>query len=115
MTTKESKEIFLATDCIYIKKQGLFFRYGQLDIIMIEAESNYSIIHTINGERLHTAKTLKVWQRKLGHLKVFIRPHRSYLINTLHIEFFTLKSRTITLKGKIEVPIARRFRMNLKQ
>jgi DNA-binding LytR/AlgR family response regulator len=98
---------------IFIKDQGITRRYSADDIIMIEADSNYSIIHTTGGRRIHTSKTLKVWQEILKEAIDFAKPHRSYIVNHNHIQGYQSQPRTLILTGNVEIPIARRF--NLKQ
>lgn len=102
-----------APKSIFIKDQGITRRYSADDIIMIEADSNYSIIHTTGGHCILTSKTLKVWQAFLNEAIDFTKPHRSYIVNNHHILGYQSQPRTLILTGNVEIPIARRF--NLKQ
>ncbi|MBK8700101.1 MAG: LytTR family transcriptional regulator [Saprospiraceae bacterium] len=54
------------------------------EILMVKAQSNYSVIHLINGETIMTSKTLKHWQEKLNAPQLW-RVHQSYLINSKRI------------------------------
>ncbi len=54
------------------------------DILYIEADRNYSRIFTKNKEHLLSI-TLKTIEEKLpGH--IFLRTHRSYIVNLAHID-----------------------------
>ena len=63
------------------------------DIIRIEGERNYSRIFTTDGKAIVTSKNLMEYQRMLTH-KYFFRPHKSYIINILHIKHFNHRTRS---------------------
>jgi two-component system LytT family response regulator len=50
------------------------------DIIYLQAESNYTIIHVQNSPKITVSKTLKDFEDLLPHA-VFLRIHHSYIIN----------------------------------
>jgi len=50
------------------------------DIIYLEAESNYTVIHLQDSPKITVSKTLKDFEELLPH-PVFIRIHHSYIIN----------------------------------
>jgi len=54
------------------------------DIIFIERSDRMSVITTINGE-YQTAESLNELEQRLD-MKLFMRSHRSYLINTSHVQ-----------------------------
>lgn len=53
------------------------------DLIWLEGNSNYSLLHRINAPKLMTARTLVRWQKMLPE---FIRISRSALVNPHHIQ-----------------------------
>lgn len=55
------------------------------DIIMLEADGMYTKIATLEKEML-ISKPLKYFDEALKNVHVFYRPHRSYLINMMHIK-----------------------------
>ncbi len=55
------------------------------DIIMLEADGMYTKIDTVDRQIL-ISKPLKHFDEMLGSVKTFYRPHRSYLVNLLHIK-----------------------------
>jgi len=94
-----------------IIKEGSTARYIRLaDIIMIEADSNYTTIHLNDGKRILTSKTLKYWIEKIGDETGFIRPHRSYLVNKKHIIGYQVVCRKITLSGELTAHVSKHYR-----
>jgi DNA-binding LytR/AlgR family response regulator len=57
------------------------------DILYMEADRNYSRIFTSNKEYL-LSTTLKVLEEKMS-MQMFMRIHRSYLINIFHVDEVT--------------------------
>jgi len=67
------------------------------EIIMIKAESNYSIIYYKNGNSIFTSKTLKYWEER-SDVDFLKRIHKSFIINCRLIKSFELRTRTILLE-----------------
>jgi DNA-binding LytR/AlgR family response regulator len=65
---------------IFIWSQGRSTYVRIRDIVMIKAESNYSVIFLSNGYSYFTSHTLKYWVEKCD-TPHFIRAHKSYVIN----------------------------------
>ena len=82
------------------------------DLIAIEADSNYSVLHTINGKKILTSKTLKHWHEKINNSNL-IRVHSKYLINRKHIQSIERKHGTITMTNAMEVMCSRRCRKTI--
>ncbi|MDP5120076.1 MAG: LytTR family transcriptional regulator [Spirosomaceae bacterium] len=78
------------------------------NIISIEAQANYSLIHTKGGSIICT-KTLKFFEKNIQDPR-FIRPHRSHIVNRDYIEKCTRQagSFTIGLKNGNKIDVARR-------
>ena len=78
------------------------------DIILCEAEKNYTIIH------LHNKKTLIVSRPLLDYEKIlagtcFIRVHRTFMINLLHIaEYRRGEGGIVIMSNGAEVEVSRR-------
>ena len=81
----------------------------QLDqILYIESETNYSIFHFADHNRIVVAKTLKYYEDLLSK-HGFVRTHRSYLVNGSKIK--TLCQMTegmLKLDTGSEIPVSRR-------
>lgn len=81
---------------IFIKTNGIGRYINIKDIIMIKADSNYSYLYLLNGERFLTSKTLKYWQEKCAD-PFLQRIHKSYLINTAFIVSIEPKTGKVNL------------------
>ncbi len=75
-------------------------------IVMIRAQSNYTDIFLLNGEKLLTPKTLKHWQTNITSPD-FIRSHASFLINKWHIQHIDLKNHELLMAGGYNARISR--------
>jgi len=64
--------------------EGLLF-FDINDIIHLEANSNYTIIHLSNKTKITASKTLKEFEELLPE-NIFFRTHHSYLINLNYIK-----------------------------
>jgi two-component system LytT family response regulator len=61
------------------------------DIITIEADSNYSIFHLKNDEKITVSKVLKEYEEILPEDK-FMRIHKSSIVNLKYVEEFNNKN-----------------------
>lgn len=77
------------------------------EIMWIQAEVNYSFIHTIDGKR-HTRKRSLTKLMELIDER-FIRIHKSYIINKNFVERIDLSRRLILIRGN-QIPFGRGFR-----
>lgn len=78
------EQSFILSDRIFIRNKDRMTKIMTADILYLEAERNYSRIFTREKEYLLSV-TLKTIEEKLSP-KVFMRIHRSYLVNILHID-----------------------------
>ena len=77
-------------------------------IKFIEGEGNYSIVHFEDGTKKLSCRTLKYFQNLLKHI-CFIRPSKSYLVNTNYIKTVEIKSnKSIILDDDLAIGISRR-------
>ena len=70
------------------------------DIIAIEANESYSVIHT-STEHFLVSKNLKHFERILSDTPSFIRSHKSWLINVEYLTSYSKSKLEILLGGKI--------------
>ena len=75
---------FILSDRIFVRHKEKMIKIMVADILYMEADRNYSRIFTNNKEYL-LAITLKSIEEKLP-LDLFVRIHRSYIINLAHID-----------------------------
>lgn len=81
-------------------------------IVRLEGDGNYTVIHLMNGQHIMTSKSLSYYEPLLTF--PFVRIHKSALINLHHI----LKRKTSDIMSMIdgsEVPIARRRKSKLRR
>jgi DNA-binding LytR/AlgR family response regulator len=77
------------------------------EIILLEAEINYTHFYLRNGKKLTIAKTLKHFEKELDS-KQFIRIHRTYLINRNHLKTYDSFLGEVVLTNNHRVSASRR-------
>jgi two-component system LytT family response regulator len=78
------------------------------DIIVFEAEKNYTIIHLKDRKPIIVSRTLLEYEKTLEGAS-FLRIHRSYLINIQHItEYHRGEGGMVIMSNGTEVEISRR-------
>ena len=96
------------------KKENKFVKISE--IVMIKAESNYSILYLENGESILTSKTLKHWIDKCNS-NLFLRSHKSFVINKNFIKSFNSSAGEVILIDNLKAQCSdqgRKLIMNLK-
>jgi len=76
------------------------------EIIYCQSEGGYTNFFLSEGRRIMISKPLKFYDDLLPE-KWFLRAHQSYLVNISFVDKF-LKSGTIVLKNKTEIPVSGR-------
>ncbi|HMP91641.1 MAG TPA: LytTR family DNA-binding domain-containing protein [Phnomibacter sp.] len=90
-----------------LRHQLGLLRIALADILYIEGSSNYSRIYLTRGHPVVTARVLRWFQEVLpGHL--FIRVHRSHIVNWQHVASTCLQSASIYLTSGEKLIISRR-------
>jgi len=93
---------------IYLKTGHRFFKVDTLDILYAESLKDY--VH------VHTRETVIISKYKISDLeselkgKGFLRIHRSFLINPVHVTAFTANDVEI---GKVELPVGDTYKQIL--
>ncbi|WP_430816357.1 LytR/AlgR family response regulator transcription factor [Carboxylicivirga sp. RSCT41] len=107
------KECKQGNQVCYFKKLDLLLAKGQYrlvepkDILYLQADRSYCKVHLLNGEVLVASKPLNRFEKKLCAGK-FLRSHRSYLINKVHVSGFSRNDKMIRLAEGIELPCSER-------
>lgn len=83
------------------------------NIVLMEAEINYTNLHFKNGEQILLCQTLKSLEEKMKGLG-FLRIHRKILLNTLYISHFDELNTFFVLKNGKEVVVSRRKLRSLR-
>lgn len=78
-------EFSCAHDGLFIRQKEYFVKILFADIRWIEASRGYSYIHTVSRGKLLATYPLSKLQKKLPSC-MFIRPHRSFLLNINYVD-----------------------------
>lgn len=97
-------------DHIFVKKSGRLVKLYLVDIVYIEALSDYITIHSKQG-KFTVLSTMKAVESKLGQ-KHFVRIHRSYIIR--YDQITEIKENTVDV-GITGLPVSRRYKTPLMQ
>lgn len=94
-------------DAVYVRHRQQLQRVDFDDLLYLRADGNYCYLQTRTGES-HTVK----WSLRqlLEHLPndIFMRIHKSYLVNIRHVEALDLKNRELQVNGET-LPIGRTY------
>jgi DNA-binding LytR/AlgR family response regulator len=94
--------------CLFLKKNTSYQKVSFNDILWLEAESNYTLIHT-KAEKYTYSMVLKSFEDKLPE-DTFLRVHRSFIVNISNITGIEGNSLLI---GDSQIPVARSVREEL--
>lgn len=97
-------------DFIFFKADKKIHKYYFADILFIEGSGNYVKIHAQNDKLLMVLDKLTELQAKLPQ-KQFLRVHKSFIVNVLHIQ--KIAGNMIMIKDKT-IPISATFKQNLE-
>lgn len=90
---------------VFQTKQGEK-QFPAKEIVRCEAESNYSWIHLVDGKKFLASKTLSDVENMLDG-EVFLRIHKSHIVNTSHIQRFP-QDDTLLMSDGTALTISRR-------
>ena len=104
--SKKSKKIVLKTlDNIYLINTN--------NIIQCEADSSYTVVETIEDEKIVVSKVLKEYDELLSGYG-FFRVHRSHLVNLQHIKRFEKQEGGyVVMTNNKKIPVSSRSRERL--
>ena len=91
---------------IFIKSGYDHIRISTSDILFIKSDADYSEIF-LPGKKHLSAEPLRKWLEQLNP-EIFVRVHKSYIINTKKIE--KVSGNQIQLVNQETIPIGRAFR-----
>jgi DNA-binding LytR/AlgR family response regulator len=95
-------------DFIYQKK-----KIPLTEIVMLEAEANYTYLHLLNGKKLLISRTMKLFDNLLKD-HPFTRIHRSFIVNEFHLKSYDADKECMMLSNNMEATISRRKKRVLK-
>jgi DNA-binding LytR/AlgR family response regulator len=82
-------------------------------VVFLEGNINYTIVHLESGKRKVVAHSLKFFEAFL-ETHGFLRTHRSYMINPIHIKNFNHEQYRVVMNTGQEAMISRRKKNLLK-
>lgn len=83
------------------------------EVLFLEANANYTIIHLADGKSILAASTLKRFENKLPK-NTFCRPNKSFIIHRDFIERINYQDKVIILKNALIIQASRRKAALLK-
>jgi two-component system LytT family response regulator len=85
------------------------------EIVYLEADINYTKIHLENGKILTVSYTLKKVTKDHLDTTVFVRIHRSFIINKNHLFDIDRSNNAIQLElnNGVKVPVSRRYQKRI--
>ncbi len=88
---------------------GGYERISPMAIIMLKADSNYTIIYLENGKQILSSTNIGILEKRLKDF-LFFRPNRSFVINLKFMSGFddNHKSTRILMQNDTNIPISRR-------
>lgn len=99
-----------ATKYIHI---GGYQAINPKEIVMLQADINYTILYFANGQKTIVATPLKTLERRLVPFD-FYRTHKSYLINLKCVKLFSEATNIVQMSDNNKVVVSRRKRTQLK-
>ncbi len=101
-----SAETILAiNDAIFVKQNYRFLKIVLTDILLLEADSNFTYIYTRENKFILRCALQHVLEKI--NLPQLIRVHRSFAVNLQHLETF---NDSFIVIGKHEVPLGRNYK-----
>lgn len=86
---------------------------NQDEIIHLQADSNYTVVFTINNKSALLAKTLKEFELKLNP-NTFFRIHHSHIVNLNHItKYIKGEGGEVVLSNGTRIPVSRTKKQEL--
>jgi DNA-binding LytR/AlgR family response regulator len=111
MTRTDYQQVTVRNNYLYLLKQKLPIHLT--NIIYLEAQINYTVIHLKNGKYVMVAKTLKSLEMLLSPYK-FLRIHRGYLVNFLHLQDYNGFLGEVTLTNNLRIITSRRKKVSFE-
>lgn len=103
----------LLTDCFFVKVREKLEKVSFADILYLESDGHYSMVHTSNHKKYAIRIPLGDLESRLPEGQ-FVRTHRSYVIQLSCLQSVDLQNMTVLLKDK-SVPLSKGFRDGLLQ
>lgn len=101
------KEDLILNESLFVKNNNKLFKVHVRDILVIEADGNYSILNTV--QRKYAIKTsLRQLKFKLS-ARLFVQIHRNYIVQIPHIENIDMTAGEVHVNNK-NYPLGGKFK-----
>lgn len=107
-TDTSEKDNYHIKDCLFIKHGANFHKIKTEDILYIESDNIYINVHT-RGIKYLVRQSIQNYLDLIG-ARHFMRVHKSFAINTSHID--QINAASVFINGK-EIPIGKTYREEL--
>jgi two-component system, LytTR family, response regulator len=77
------------------------------DIVRLKADTNYTYVHLLNGEKIIVSRTLKEYEGLLSDCG-FFRVHNSHLVNLNHIKKYIKSDNYLEMSDSSKVEVSNR-------
>lgn len=97
---------------VFIKKGSTLVKLKLIDIVVVEALENYVVVHT-DKEKYTIHFTMKAIEQQLPSV-IFLRVHRSYIVNKSRIN--KIRDNSVEISGDLDIniiPIGKSYREKL--
>lgn len=84
------------------------------DVIYLQGFGNYTMFYLTDERQVLVAKTIKEYYPVL-EADVFVRTHRSFVVNFRHIEHLDMQDMFVQLRGGLKIAISRRKKKAFRQ
>ena len=98
---------------IYLKRKNEFYKINYNEIVIIQSDRVYCKTILVDGNAFHNRITLIEYAVYLNSPN-FIKPHRSYIVNTDHIKKVNINENLIIMNNDRTVPISRTAKNEIK-
>jgi two-component system LytT family response regulator len=107
--SKKQEDVFIS-----VHKNDKVEKVYARNIISLEAQNNYTLITTSDGQKHLTAKVLSDLEESLSSSGTFIRIHRSVVVNGPYIKSYSkVPPYTIVMENDVPYEISRRRRSEI--
>lgn len=86
------------------------------EIMLLQADQNYTIVIFKDGKKILVAKTLKELEKRLSNFPIFFRTHKSFIVNLRFAENIgcTLLENYLSFPNETKVCVSRRRKNDLE-
>jgi two-component system, LytTR family, response regulator LytT len=109
----QSVEEFLFGEYLFLKKDNVYYKVAERDIVLVEGDDDYVNVRLSDGRVFLLRKTLQTIAQILSNT-MFIRVHRSYLVNLTAIVHLDVINNSLSM-GYTTIPLSRQRRIELEK